>query len=344
MIHVYIFTCLYLTNKLFYIMKMLNYKVLSVLALLTMMVACNSDQIEDIPIELTHDIRLVGNWAKQTNVLDYLVDEMNLFEDGTGNYINSETPGTLKWGVHKVDEESYLKLELDNGIVNDVKYDFTGALMTLNSQENYLLDFPILGEWYLAELNQTNQQIYNCAYTFYPTGTVACKYFDNTGIVYSKNETWYRNANGELIILIGSMDKKLSYQIKNQVLTVEDGNTFVRDNKWYFYGEWTSIYNEKGKIEVDQYPYNTLSINRWLDDKNHIHIHHITDQGYNRRDEFIWSDHNGNLLYLVNDSDGYMLNYRYKYDFTTKQFYLELSEEDKQSFKQYVGYCKVDNN
>ncbi len=139
----------------------------------------------------------------------------------------------------------------------------------------------------------------------------------------------------QFIFMSSSIVYHTSRSLKGDIRTA-----ITRPNPNDFYGEWTSVYSQEGEIKAnDKYPFSTLNLFRYSDEKNHIIIKYISESGYQQSREYIWNNYNGNLLELHMDSDPFVLNYRFRYDFAKKQFFLEISKLD--DFSQYVGYTKI---
>ena len=183
------------------------------------------------------------------------------------------------------------------------------------------------------------QQVYECAYHFTTAGILYVNYFDATGLVCSKSISWARRENDEITLIDRWQNIAVTYQVDKGILVNSQGDSFVRDKQWDFYGKWTSAYNEAGKIESDQYPYNTLNLIIW-NNKNHIQISYITPEGRKRNCEYIWREFNGCLLYLYMDNEDFMLDYRFRYNFADRCFNLEISEFGDKDFNHFIGYTR----
>lgn len=303
--------------------------------------SCSSekDPLPDRLDGLQHDYLLAGEWSitdKDPN--NDLPGKIMLSADGSGEYVDDGKGGALRWG----NDHRLLVIELDNGVLSESNYSVSGATLTLDDKHTYVLNIPILGEWFL---NSTGDErtAPGFAYHFLPSGKADYKYFDGNGFLRSAHQLdWQRMENGNILLKKEGQRRELSYQMDKEVLTIADEGRFIRKNKWDFYGEWVSEYTEKGKIANKRFPYSTIKMLVGTDDKNHILIDYVTEDGYNRNTEYLWKKYNENYLYLYFDADERMLHYRYRYDASNRDIYLEISEEE--DFKQYTGYSKSDNS
>lgn len=303
--------------------------------------SCSSekDSLPDRLDGLQQDYLLAGEWIvtdKDPN--NDLPGKIILSADGSGKYVADEKNGTLRWG----NDNRLLVIELDNGILSENNYSVSGATLTLDDKHTYLLNIPILGGWFLNDTGD-ERTAPGFAYQFFPSGKADYKYFDGNGFLQSVYQMdWERMENGNILLKKDGQRRELSYQINKDVLTIADEGHFIRKNNWDFYGEWVSEYTAKGKITNKQFPYSTIKMLVGTDDKNHILIDYVTEDGYKRNAEYIWRKYTDDYLYLYFDADEMMLYYRYRYDASNRQIYLEISEED--DFKQYTGYSKSDNS
>lgn len=309
--------------------------------LLFIVVSCSSekDPLPDKLDGLQHDFLLTGEWVvKEIDPNNELPGKIILSADGIGKYVADEKNGTLRWG----NDNRLLVIELDNGILIESNYTVSGATLTLGDKQTYELNIPILGEWFL---NSTGDErtAPSFAYQFFPSGKANYKYFDGNGFLQSVYLLdWQRMENGNILLKKDGQARELSYQMNKEVLTITDEGRFIRKNYWDFYGDWVSEYTEKGKITNKEFPYSTIKMLVSYDGKNHIVIDYITENGYKRNAEYIWNKYSDEYLYLYFDTDEKMLYYRYRYDPSNRDIYLEISEED--DFNQYTGYSKSDNS
>lgn len=327
-------------------MKIVNCRTLFFLFLLVVITACDTEEA-DVFDSFQQDPLLVGKWVvMETDVTNNGADQLTLLENGKGTYIKGNTSGALRWGTRITDEIRQFRLELDDGPLSEEPYEISGAALILNGEKYYTMDIPILGEWFLDTLHpkENGSQLYDCAYHFLSYGSLICKHFDESGFVRTSNGTWYRTGYNEVMLIVSGKKSSLSYRIENNVLTTNTGDSFLRNNKRDLYGEWMSVYDEKGKVVSGQYPYSLLNMFRWsYDEKNHIGIDYFTQDGEKRSREYIWNAYNDNLLHLHMDDDELVLNYRFRYDFSDGQFYLELSKDGQEDFSQFVGYARIGN-
>lgn len=302
--------------------------------------SCSSkdDPLPDRWEGLQHDFLLTGEWSlagKDPN--NDLPGKMTLSADGSGEYVADEKTGTLKWG----NDNHLLVFELDNGFLSESNYTVSGATLTLDGKHTYVLNIPILGEWFLNSAGD-ERTAPSFAYHFLPSGKADYKYFDGNGFLRSVYQLdWQRMENGKILLKKDGQRRDLSYQMNKEVLTIADEGHFVGQNKWDFYGNWVSEYTEKGKITNKYYPYSTLQM-LVNNGKNHILIDYVTEDGYKRNAEYLWQKYSDDYLYLYFDVDEKMLYYRYRYDPSDREIYLEISEEE--DFNQYTGYSKSDNS
>lgn len=315
-------------------------RVVNLTMLLFVVLSCSSEK-ESLPDRwegLQHDFLLTGEWS--VKVIDPNSDlpaNMILSADGSGKYVADGINGTLRWG----NDNLLLVIELDNGILSESNYTVSGATLTLGDKLSYVLNIPILGEWFL---NGTGDErtAPSFAYQFFPSGKANYKYFSGNEFLQTVYQMdWERMENGNILLKKDGQGRELSYQMNKDVLTIVDEGHFIRKNKWDFYGDWVSEYTEKGKITNKEFPYSTIKMLVGADDKNHILIDYITEDGYKRNAEYIWKKYSDDYLYLYFDVDEMMLYYRYRYNPSNRDIYLEISKED--DFKQYTGYSKSDN-
>lgn len=316
-------------------------KLLSLMVLF-IAIACTSDddpKEQPDPFEnLEHDYLLVGHWAiSPESKEEAMADELQLFADGTGKYTVTDKNGTLKWGT----SQHTLKIELDNGTLNENEYTIEGVTLKVGSKETYTLDFPILGEWYVNNPNG-ERPVNSFAYYFRSDGTGFYQYFNKQGIlVYLWQAKWQRLENGSIMFQADNQERELSYRISGSVLTISDEGDFVRQNKWGLPGTWRSEYTETGKLENGGYRYGYIRMNM-SDYDNHFSCSYYDEAGYNRNLECSWKKSSEFYLPLFSkeeDWQEFMLFYRHKYNSTSQQIYLEISKDE--DFKQYVGYSRT---
>lgn len=326
-----------------------KYKLIFTFLLLIVMAGCSSDDTVPDKFEgVKQDSELVGEWtAQKTGAEGGIANKIVLSDDGNGSYIKQKKTGSLRWGTKWEDEKLFLLIELDDGTISESSYSVNGAILTFNDKE-YTINIPILGEWFISKLNTEKQSSYNFSINFRSQGDAYYRCFDNTGIVKQPvRYTWQRAEDGGIQVIVDGMKKHFSYQVDGDVLTLDNGEQFIRDNKWSFYGKWKSVYNEEGKLAYGQYPYSTLSMFHYestYKEKNHIVIDYFTQNGNKGRKEYIWDDFSGsNMLYLHMNDDELIFNYRLRYNFSDQIFYLELSENEQTDFNRFVGYVKTDN-
>lgn len=315
------------------------------IALTLFTVSCsseNEDPSKEDHIQLKY--QLIGKWLLQEN-------NSEIFEfskDGSGTITHDGKTEKIKWGcLDKEDAKeeqalSYLRIIHADGSSNDYRYETIGAELHFN-EKVYKLDYPILGKWFVEEIDDSQNNKHTYALNFLADGNVLYSWADATGIVAPSQATyrWNRLENGDILIFADGQKYEFAYQLSEDgKLIINKNDVFVRNNPNEFYGEWTSVYSQDGEIKANnKYPFSTLNLFRYSDEKNHIIIKYISESGYQQSREYIWNNYNGNLLELHMDSDPFVLNYRFRYDFAKKQFFLEISKLD--DFSQYVGYTKI---
>jgi hypothetical protein len=324
----------------------LLYHLLLAFVLMAGVAGCSSDDAPPVDkLEgLEHNYLLLGEWTAQVEGGE---EKLYLSADGTGSCIRPEKTESLKWGnIWKEEGEdygNYLLLEWEDGSVSEKPYRVDGATLEFDGKE-YLLDMPILGAWFIHQLEEGNKPDYIFSVNFLPHGQAYIQNFDAMGIVKNGSTySWQRAEDGGICLWVDGREQNFSYHVEGGVLTLDGDGRFTQENPCDFYGDWVSVYSQEGEVVSGKYPYSILDIILYgADDKNHIYISYFTEDGHKGGREFIWNNYNDSLLVLYTDGDTYALNYRFRYDFTKEKFFMELSEEE--DFSRYVGYARETTN
>lgn len=309
---------------------------LLLLAALFTLFSCSSDSSEEQDADVEHNSLLVGEWnASKASDNHALADKLELYADGSGKYSSTDRNGTLKWNTSGLK----LRLELDNKIVSESDFSITGATLTTSDGQSYVLNLPLVGQWYISSSDGTyTGDAFACS--FFNSGNGVCTYFNSEGLSVNETFSWERLESGSIKLRLESGDKEISYTATDNSLVIPTLGDFTKQNDFDLPGDWYSVYSEAGNIEKGEARYNTFDFRNssaW----DHIGSCTYLKDGRQWVQNFVWRQMSDSYIhiYWTDDDMDVLLYYRYRYNKTTKRIFMEISRET--DFGQYIGYTKV---
>lgn len=310
-------------------------KLLLLVALFTLF-SCSSDSSEEQDADVEHNSLLVGEWnASKASDNHALADKLELYADGSGKYSNTDRNGTLKWNTSGLK----LRLELDNKIVSESDFSITGATLTTSDGQSYVLNLPLVGQWYISSSDGTyTGEAFACFFSNSGNGNYT--YFNSGGLSVNETFSWERLESGSIKLRLESGDKEISYTATDNSLMIPTLGDFTKQNNFDLPGDWYSVYSEAGNIEKGEARYNTFDFRNssaW----DHIGSCTYLKDGRQWVQNFVWRQMSGSYIhiYWTDDDMDVLLHYRYRYNKTTKRIFMEISREN--DFGQYIGYTKA---
>lgn len=315
--------------------KIILGKLLLLVALFTLF-SCSSDSSEEQDTDIEHNSLLIGEWtASKVSDNHALADKLELYADGTGKYSSTDRNGTLKWST----SGSKLRMEFDTKIVNESDFSIKGATLTTSDGQSYVLNLPLLGQWYISSSDGTyNGDALSCS--FYNSGSGDYTYFNSAGLSVNETFSWERLESGSIKLHLKSGDKEISYTATDNALLIPSLGDFTKQNNFDLPGDWYSVYSEVGSIEKNDPRYNTFDFrnsNAW----GRIGACTYMQDDRQKVLNFAWKQMSGSYIHLNSSADDVdvLLDYRYRYNKTTKRIFMEISREN--DFGQYIGYTKA---
>lgn len=313
-------------------------KLLLLLALFTLF-SCSSDSSdpsEEQDADVEHNSLLVGEWAASKASDNHaLADKLELYADGTGKYSSTDRNGTLKWSTSGLK----LRMEFDNKVVSESNFSIDGATLTTEDGQSYVLNLPLLGQWYISSSDGTYTGD-AFAYSFYNLGSGTCTYFNSAGLSVNEAFSWERLENGSIKLRLKGGDKEISFTATDNTLIIPTLGEFTKKNNFDLPGDWYSVYSEAGSIEKGEARYSTFD---FRDSSAWDQIGSCTymQDGREWVLNFAWKQMNDSYIHIYSTADDLdvLLDYRYRYNKTTKRIFMEISREN--DFGQYTGYTKV---
>lgn len=310
-------------------------KLLLLVALFTLF-SCSSDPSEGQDMDVEHNSLLVGEWnASKASDNQALVDKLELYADGTGKYSSTDRKGILKWST----SGSKFRMEFDTKVINESEFSINGATLTTSDGQAYVLNLPLLGQWYISSADGTyTSDTFSCS--FYNSGSGDYTYFNSAGLSVNENFSWERLESGLIKLHLKSGFKEISYTATDNTLIIPTLGDFTKQNNFDLPGDWYSVYSEAGNIEKGESQYNTFDFRNssaW----GYVGSCTYMKDGRQRVLNFAWKQMSGSYIHLSSSADDVdvLLDYRYRYNKTTKRIFMEISREN--DFGQYIGYTKA---
>jgi len=312
------------------------FNVLCLFFLLASLFSCGNDDTSKS--DLQHDSLLVGTWVKDNrDGYEARAIEIALNADGTGRYTDySLKKGQLNWNT----EQGKLKISFDGGTTDECTYSLSGATMTTSDMQCYVLKLPILGYLYA---NESDTYTNGFSYMFGKNGSGIFSYFDpHDGCLASKTFAWDRLGDNKISLKFGDTKTVMTYKTLNGGVSFSRPDDsfmgrglFLYKNENDLVGTWNAEYTELGRLSAGGERSGTIEMG-----DGSLYCDIIKDGiKFNRNYSMKVFNYNGLLVIKEDDGTETPLWFRYRYDRSVRQLFLEISEDEH--FSHYVGYKKT---